>query len=246
MIHQEDKVGIYVTVIVHLAVLIVLLCLGIGGEISGENTFVLDFTKQEELEKAQKLEEEMAKQLAKVEAAKERLQQEVDEKMASIPHSIRNIAVNKGLKDDRGTDASKLYKDNERLQNELKKGYTPEHGKDKDAVSDPDEVSDGKEGGNKKGAQDSRASVLAWQLDGREAYSLPTPSFKCVGSGEITVIIKVGRDGRVKDASIQSGSPDPCLRAQSVAFAKRARFSKGGDNAPDPQTGSITYQFIAQ
>ena len=50
---QEDKAGLYLTVIVHLAVVIVLLIAGLGYSVKKENSFVLDFTKYEDLERMQ-------------------------------------------------------------------------------------------------------------------------------------------------------------------------------------------------
>ena len=50
---KEEKAGIYITVSVHLAVIIVLLAVRIGYEVQRENSFVLDFTQQEELERQQ-------------------------------------------------------------------------------------------------------------------------------------------------------------------------------------------------
>jgi hypothetical protein len=52
-LHSEDKAGIYLTVILHLCVIIILLVIQIGKELSAESSFVMDFTKQEELEKQQ-------------------------------------------------------------------------------------------------------------------------------------------------------------------------------------------------
>ena len=53
---SEEKAGLRITVIFHLVVLIVLLLYGIGTEIMPENSFVLDFSKQEEKEQAEKQE----------------------------------------------------------------------------------------------------------------------------------------------------------------------------------------------
>ena len=50
---KEDKAGIYTTVIIHLAVLIVLLATSLGFSLQTENSFVLDFSKLEELERLQ-------------------------------------------------------------------------------------------------------------------------------------------------------------------------------------------------
>ena len=47
----DQKAGIYITVSVHLAVIIVLLLIRIGQEIKRENSFLLDFTQQYEMER---------------------------------------------------------------------------------------------------------------------------------------------------------------------------------------------------
>ena len=46
----DQKAGLYITAIIHLAVIIVLLLGQIGYAVQRENSFVLDFTKQEEKE----------------------------------------------------------------------------------------------------------------------------------------------------------------------------------------------------
>lgn len=47
----EDRAGLYITVIFHLVVVIALLCFQLGAVIRGENTFILDFSKEEEIQK---------------------------------------------------------------------------------------------------------------------------------------------------------------------------------------------------
>ena len=44
----DQKAGLYITAIVHLAVIIILLLGQIGYAVQRENSFVLDFTKQED------------------------------------------------------------------------------------------------------------------------------------------------------------------------------------------------------
>ena len=51
---REHRVGFYSTVIFHLLVLIILLSFSIGTVARMETSFVLDFTKQEELERREK------------------------------------------------------------------------------------------------------------------------------------------------------------------------------------------------
>ena len=50
-ISKDDRVGLYITVIVHLSVLIVLMGIQLGATLKKESTFVLDFTKAEQIEK---------------------------------------------------------------------------------------------------------------------------------------------------------------------------------------------------
>ena len=53
-VKSEDKAGLYITVIFHLTVIIVLLVYGIDSTIKREESFVLDFSKQEEIERVMK------------------------------------------------------------------------------------------------------------------------------------------------------------------------------------------------
>ena len=49
----DQRAGLYITVSIHLAVIIVLLAARIGFEVQRENSFVMDFTAQEAAEKLQ-------------------------------------------------------------------------------------------------------------------------------------------------------------------------------------------------
>ena len=91
--NKEDRVGFYTTLVFHLAVLIILLGVSIGRVATQEQSFVLDFTKQEELEKRQKEIE-----------LKEEVNKNLQDLLARQPREcIRNVAVDAGskLKDDR-------------------------------------------------------------------------------------------------------------------------------------------------
>ncbi len=90
-------------------------------------------------------------------------------------------------------------------------------------------------------------SVLYWILDGRRAFSLPIPVYKCRGGGDVTIQIYVGRNGYVQKAAVVADASvaDECIRSAALDAAKRSRFSKS-DTADDPQIGQITYRFIAQ
>ena len=53
-LRKENKAGLYITVIFHLTVIIVLLAVGIDNSLKPETSFVLDFSKQEEIERQQR------------------------------------------------------------------------------------------------------------------------------------------------------------------------------------------------
>lgn len=234
-VKSEDKAGLYITVIFHLLVVIALLAAQLGFSIHKENTFVLDFTRQEEMEKAEKernFQEDISRRIDEMLAASE---------AGGIDY--RNIAVDRGaLKDDRGTDAEQLYKDAEKLQHDLDRGVTPSSD---EVVEYTPNRSESKPKAQEQ--QYSGPSVVSYDLDGRKASHLPIPAYRCMGAGMVTVIIKVDNAGNVRDARVQDemSSADPCLRSFAVRAARLSRFSSD-PKAPSSQTGNIVYQFIAQ
>ena len=229
----ETQAGIYITAIVHVAVIIVLLLIQIGSEWKKENSFVLDFTKMEEQEK-----EEQEKVFRELTAEK------LDELIAaaqSIP--IRNVAVDRSaLKDDRGTDAEELYREAERLAQELKDGQ--KQTVDDEIVAAPVTK---KEDRKQETKPYSGPSVLSWSLDGRKASHLPIPAYRCYGAGEVTVTIAVNNKGDVINAKVNEdlSSTDKCLKEFAIRAARLSKFSSS-QTAPARQMGTITYAFIAQ
>ena len=236
---QEEKAGIYTTVIVHLAVVIVLLAAGLDWSLRKENSFVLDFSALEEKER---LQEEIEK-LEQEAAFKESIAQLLEQELQSTP--LRGVAVDRGaLKDDRGTDAEQLYEDARRLQEELSKGYVvPE-----EDVADPGPVIPEKK--EEKKAEDtvySGPSVVSYFLEGRKASHLPIPAYRCLGAGQVTVLITVDPAGKVIAAKVDEAvsSKDGCLRSFAISAARLSRFSAQAD-APAKQQGNIVYEFVAQ
>ena len=78
----EDKAGLYITVIVHLTVIIVLLLFRIGAVMKGEQSFVIDFTREEAMEK-EKAEEKFS----------EAISQRIDELIAEMKRSAREMLL---------------------------------------------------------------------------------------------------------------------------------------------------------
>jgi TonB family protein len=238
---DEDKAGIYTTVIVHLAVVIVLLLAGLDYSLKRENSFVLDFSKLEEMERLQ----EEVERLQKEAEFKESISRKLQEQLASTPASaIRGVAVDRGaLRDDRGTDAEQLYKDAERLQQELANGYQVEQ----EDVADPGPRVPEKQTETKDTPVYSGPSVVSYYLEGRKASKLPIPAYRCMGAGQVTVLITVNPSGAVIAAKVDESvsSTDGCLRAFAIRAARLSKFSAKADAAPKQQ-GNIVYEFIAQ
>ena len=236
----EDKAGLYITVIVHLTVIIVLLLSQIGAILQRENTFVLDFSRQEEAERLAEIERRQQEEEAFGDAVSRRIEELIS---GNAGVAFRNVATDRGqLKDDRGTDAAQLYEDAERLARELKDGVVPdEPDEDYAAVSKPVQET------KKEVREYSGPSVVSYLLEGRKASRLPIPAYRCYGGGMVTVIISVDNAGNVVAAKVQDevSSDDGCLREFAVRAARLSKFS-ADPKAPARQAGNIVYQFIAQ
>lgn len=228
----ETQAGIYITAIVHVAVIIVLLLVQIGSAWKKENSFVLDFTKMEEQER-----EEQEKVFRELTAEK---LEELIAAAQSIP--VRNVAVDRSaLKDDRGTNAEELYKEAERLAQELKDGQNQTI---EDEIVAAPVV---KQQQRQETKPYSGPSVLSWSLEGRKASHLPIPAYRCYGAGEVTVNIAVNNKGDVINAKVNEdlSSSDKCLKEFAIRAARLSKFSSS-QTAPARQLGTITYSFIAQ
>ena len=237
--NKEDRAGLYLTVIFHLMVIIVLLIYQIDSTIRREESFVLDFSRQEEIER-----------LEKEEAFKEDISKRLDDLIAAAHNSnrpIKNIAVDAGgqLKDDRGTDADKLYKDAAKLAADLKNGS--KDAIEEDAREETVEMQHQRKSTNEEQKEYSGPSVVSYTLDGRKASHLKIPAYRCYGSGDVTVIITVNNAGQVVAAKVMDeiSSDDTCLRNFAVRAARLSRFS-ASQTAPANQKGEILYRFIAQ
>ncbi len=232
---KEDKAGLYLTVIVHLAVLIVLLLYGIGYSLSRENTFVLDFSRQEEIERMQEEIQRLQKEAELKESIAQKLQQELGGSQSS---DIRNVAVDRAaLRDDRGTDA-------ERLAKELNQGYEVPNEENSAVLTKKNDTASHTDTQDRKY---SGPSVISYELEGRKASTLPIPAYRCYGAGEVKVLISVNPSGTVISAKVDeaSSSEDSCLRSFAVRAARLSKFSAKSD-APAKQSGYIIYSFVAQ
>ena len=128
---KEKKAGFYSTIIFHLVVIIICLLTAIQKVVSEETSFVLDFSKLEELERVEKQEE------LKAQASKE-----LDDLLSGNASSsaYRNVAVDRSsraLKDDRFKNPNQVYDEARELQRKLdasRAAAQREQGADEDAV----------------------------------------------------------------------------------------------------------------
>ena len=240
MSNKENRAGLYLTVIFHLTVIIVLLLYSIDSTLRREESFVLDFSKQEEIQRKQK--EEVMKQ-----DINKKLEDMLAAARQQNSREIKNIAVDAGsrLKDDRGTDADKLYKDAEKLAKALKNGQ--KDGIEEDARTETVEMQHQNKPDQSNQKAYSGPSVVSYTLDGRKASHLKIPAYRCYGAGDVTVIITVNPQGQVLNAQVMEeiSANDQCLRNFAVRAARLSRFS-ASTTAPAKQTGEIVYRFIAQ
>ena len=237
--HGEEKnVGIWATLVFHLSALIILLLVSIETIADQESSFVLDFTRQEEIEKEEKQIE-----------LKEQAKEELDRLLGAMPvQTVRNVAVDAGekLKDNEGKTGSDVYKEGLELQKRLDASRR-EALQEQDRADAVDMDNSKEDPESKPAAAYKGPSVLTYRLDGRKASYLPVPAYKGYGGGDVYVTIWVNQKGRVVKAQINESAStrDSQLWEFALEAARRSRFSSS-TSAPAQQQGEIVYRFIKQ
>ena len=235
---RDNLAGILITVSIHLAVIIVLLLTVVEPKIKEQGaSYELDFSKTDAQEKIEK-------EIERRKALNDRLEKMLrDNGVDAEP--VRNVTVDRArLKDDRGTDAEKLYKDAERLAKELNQGYEVPNEENSAVLAKKNDTASHTDTQDRKY---SGPSVISYELEGRKASTLPIPAYRCYGAGEVKVLISVNPSGTVISAKVDeaSSSEDSCLRSFAVRAARLSKFSAKSD-APAKQSGYIIYSFVAQ
>lgn len=233
---KEDKAGLYITIIIHLVIAIVLLSSVVTPSLKGQLDIEIDYSEQDKLE-------ELQKELEIKKRVNERLKQLLGEEYEADP--VKNVAVdNEMLKDAKGIDAEKLYEDARRVQQDFEEIQNR-----KDEVYSP-EISDTAEKEKEPQKQNeiyTGPAVVSYSLPGRKASYIPSPAYKCIGAGEVTVSIGVHPNGSVETVKILEdvSSADQCLREFALNAARRTRFNQVA-TVRSRQFGTIVYTFIAQ
>ena len=241
-VDTDDKAGLYLTLIVHLILIIVLLSWSIHTQLVRDTSFVIDFSQQE-------AQEAMEARAQMQESVSEELEAELDALLNASRNqnaqSIRNVAVDASepLRDDRYDNPEDIYREARELQERLDQSRREVE----EASSSEDQVSVYHEDDGQKAEAYQGPSVISYTLEGRKAMNLPVPAYKCMGGGDVSVSVIVNRKGYVIGVKIieSVSSPDQCLRDYALKAASASRFTASQD-APERQAGEIVYRFVAQ
>lgn len=228
---KSRRVGLLAAVAFHLLLAVIFLALSIRSEMRSELLIEAD------PDEVERLKEEILKQ-------KETIKQIAERQLAEAMRSAgdyKNIAVNDDAKEGSETPEPEEFPDEGAASQK-----TAQVAVDLEK-HDPSKEEAAKESDSKSpNASYKGPSLLNWSLEGRRAYSLPVPVYRCRGGGDVTVQISVARNGYVKNVSVVAGGNlEECIVKAALSAAKKSRFS-ASSTAPNPQIGQITYRFISQ
>lgn len=88
--------------------------------------------------------------------------------------------------------------------------------------------------------------IVSYDVVNRKHVYLPIPGYQCLEAGKVVVEVEIARDGEVTKARVvQSavGNAEACLNAAALNYARRSVFETRTDV---DQSGTITYEFVAQ
>jgi outer membrane biosynthesis protein TonB len=245
--YEGKVVGILGTVIFHLVAAIIFMSFQIRSlKVDQTEMFTVEFVAVEEPESQEKIIELPASNIERI--------LQGDEEMLNIARNLSNRPEEKVdpsdyidmVKDELIKDG-KLGVDN--YIDEQKKPIEPEEGNL--AIEDNKEAADKNEEpseSEKMAANYQGPTRIYYELAGRNHSYLPIPVYKCQGSGKIVLLIQVNQKGIVEEARIiegESTTADICLTEAAIATALISRFNTD-IRSPKIQTGTLTYQFVAQ
>lgn len=234
---NTHKKSIFFSLLIYLVIFIALIITSIKTPLTDEyDGFLVDFEDLEQLE------------LPKIENI---------DKENNIDDNRLNIAVNEALKDNPTTNPYDYYNMDEQsddYKNELIKNALSEEEYDElinkeyeynvEDLKPEEKIETKKE--EKKETNYQGATYIKYNLKDRHDRKLIIPTYKCEGYGKVVVKIVVNKEGRVINTEIISNSNNnDCLIDAAIQSAKNSLFDKN-INAPNKQTGTISYTFKEQ
>lgn len=241
----KHRVGVLTTLIIHLVIIILFLTYQIiihPVPVSSSSIEIPD----EELEKL--LEPEKPEEQVEV--------IENAENIAKAKNKISdlNAELDASIPDHRNKNVQKIYDEAAEVQKSLaagaeayRKGMAEvaemENAKpQKDTKAEEEK----KETEHKSVKQQGNVTV-SYDLAGRYDVYLYIPAYKCEGSGVVVVTIAVDRNGNVTHAAVSATTApgDDCINDMALYAARESKFN-ASQTSPDPQKGTIKYQFEKQ
>lgn len=192
--------------------------------------------------------------LAELESERDRLQREIEQKMAAEQADWRSVqnrvsnenATDERLRDDRGTNTAALNEAAAALQQQMAANSAAyEQGLAEERAIYEQSGSKGRD--EERRDQVVKGSVtVSFSLTNpvRHSRYLHIPAYLCEAGGVVIVQITVNRGGEVVAARVREGG-DACMRDTALRAARESLFNID-QAAPERQTGTITYTFIPQ
>jgi uncharacterized protein YcfL len=240
-------VGILGTVIIHLVAAIVFMLYQIG-------TLKKSITRDFNVEFVQVHEPDVKKKLVELPATRIERVLQGDNEMLNIARNLANKP------DEKINPADVIEKVKDELIKDGKLGtdnYIDEQNKLKETKPEEDiHIEKSNESLKEEKPRESQVmeanykgpTRIYYNLEKRVHTYLPIPIYKCQGSGKIELSITVNQQGIVEQAKVieaNSTATDPCLAETAVSTALVSRFN-ADINSPKVQTGTLTYEFVAQ
>jgi hypothetical protein len=225
---HKHQAGLYVTIIFHL--LLAVLFMGVklrGVQVQPPLRIEIDYAQEEE-----------QKMLEALQREKQDLEAQVNRMLGQTREQLRNVAVNEAWREEQGK-RDRVLDENDELQKRIAATRKMLQPSDEPNQPAPEEKPEKEE-------RYTGPSVLSYKLDGRRAYSLPVPVYKCEAGGMVVVKIVVAQRGSVASASVDAAlsAANECLHEAAKRAALRSTFSVS--DSKKNQDGTITYSFVAQ
>lgn len=246
--NEGRLVGILGTVIIHLIAGIVFMSFQIKSlKRDSTDEFMVEFAPVEESATSEKLLELPATSVEKI--------LQGDDEMLNIVRNLANkseVKINPAdyidMVKEELIKSGKLgidnYIDEQKKLDEMKVDEKIAFENEATAKNDTDKPKESQEmAANYKGP-----TRIYYNLPGRTHTYLPIPIYKCQGSGKVVMSIEVNQKGLVEKALViinESTTSDPCLVETAVRTALISRFNSD-INSTKIQTGTLSYQFVAQ
>lgn len=157
--------------------------------------------------------------------------------------------LNEQLRDDRGTKASEIYNEADKVQQKIRANRESYESGLREEQAMIDAKNKGKETVKREDTKVKGRVTVSFSLMNpvRSSERLVVPAYRCEGGGEVVVNITVNNNGQVTSASIDKSRSenDNCMTTTALNAARGSRFNVDS-SAPSRHEGTISYIFIPQ